>query len=53
MQIAGSHHIGPYTTEELKDVIMYIVDIAATLWYFIDAAPEAAPVLMASEISTR
>lgn len=53
MQIAGRHYIGPYSTEELEDVLTYMVDIAGTLWYFIDVAPEAAPILMAGDFSTK
>jgi len=53
MQIAGRQFIGPYSTEELEDVLTYMVDIATTLWYFVDTASEAAPILMAGDFSTK
>jgi len=53
MHIAGKQYSGPYSAEELEDVLTYLVDIAATLWYFIDTASEAAPILMAGDFSTK
>ena len=52
-QAAGMDHNGPLTPEELKDVVIYTVDIAATLWYFVDITPPAAPVLINAEIHNK
>ena len=45
-QAAGSSHSGPLSPEELEEIVIYVLDIAATLWYFVDVYPASAPVLI-------
>lgn len=40
-QAACSAHSGPLSIEELGELVNYILDISATLWYFIDIYPAA------------
>ena len=50
MQAAGNDHSGPLSAEELSEIIIYTLDIAATMWFFIDIYPAAAPVFIAAAI---
>ncbi|XP_046441124.1 activating signal cointegrator 1 complex subunit 2-like [Daphnia pulex] len=52
-QAAGSIHCGPLSVEELGELVVYTLDIAATLWYFIDIYPEAAPLLIDATIQNQ
>ena len=52
-QAAGSVHCGPWSVEELGELVVYILDIAATLWYFIDIYPEAIPLLIEANIQNQ
>lgn len=52
-QAAGSVHCGPLSVEELGELVVYILDIAATLWYFIDIYPEAIPLLIEANIQNQ
>lgn len=38
-QAAGSVHSGPLSEEELVELVAYVLDISATLWYFVDIYP--------------
>lgn len=40
-QAACSVHNGPLSVEELGELVNYILDISASLWYFIDIYPAA------------
>ena len=50
MQAAGNDHSGPLSAEELNEIIIYTLDIAATMWYFIDIYPAAASVFTTAGI---
>lgn len=50
MQAAGNNHSGPLSAEELKEIVIYTLDIAATMWYFIDIYPAAASVFITAGI---
>jgi hypothetical protein len=41
------------SVEELGELVVYTLDIAATLWYFIDIYPEAAPLLIDATIQNQ
>lgn len=52
-QAAGSVHSGPLSVEELNEVILYILDISATLWYFLDIYPTASSLLIEANIQNQ
>ena len=50
MQAAGNDHSGSLSAEELNEIIIYTLDIAATMWFFIDIYPAAASVFTTAGI---
>ena len=52
-QGAGSAHNGPLSTQELHEIVVYILDIAATLWYFIDTYPPSATVFISTGLANQ
>ena len=43
----------PLSSEEIKDVIVYMTDIAATIWYLLEVYPSAAEVFVRAGIQTK
>ena len=52
-QAAGSVHCGPLSSEELSELVMYVLDIAATLWYFVDIYPAATVILIEANVQNQ
>lgn len=52
-QAAGSVHCGPLSVEELGELVMYILDIAATLWYFVDIYPLATTLFIEANVQNQ
>ncbi|KZS18432.1 Activating signal cointegrator 1 complex subunit 2 [Daphnia magna] len=52
-QAAGSVNYGSLSTEEIDELVTYILDISATLWYFVDIYPEATLILIKANIQNQ